>query len=412
MNCSALYVGVDVSKHKHDIAVMNLSKQLVCKPFAIAESFEGYQYLLRRLEQLKEKYQAKELCIGLEATSDYWKNLAHFLKQQSPAFRLTVLNPVQIKAFTRSELRRAKTDPVNAKDIALFMVEKSPPPSPDSSPLLEAIKDLDRHLHKIKKRQTMVINRLRIELGKVAPEIEAAVPDFTGKMILALLLEFPTAGLIKNASLEELRSARYGKRQWRLPKSFVTRMKSLAEHSIAHKTAMGAGWIVQSLVREILNFQREEERLKNHIDQLYHQSNEKDSLLSNIPGISNHAAIMLEAHIGNVNRFPTVKQFVAYFGMNPTVSQSGKSVRRASRLEKKGSGRVRLVLFLAILNVIRHQKGPIYQYYKRLLDAGKPKMVALCAAMRKLLVIIYAILKTKQPFDPDYETKRKSKEKL
>jgi transposase len=133
---------------------------------------------------------------------------------------------------------------------------------------------------------------------------------------------------------------------------------------------------------------------------LYAQVNEQDSLLTTITGISKEAAIVLEAYIGDVNRFPDAKKMVAYFGMNPVVNQSGKRTQRASYLEKKGSGVVRHKLYMAVLQIVRLKEGALYKYYARLVARGKPKLVAVAATMRKLLVIIYAMLKNRQPFDP------------
>ena len=60
---------------------------------------------------------------------------------------------------------------------------------------------------------------------------------------------------------------------------------------------------------------------------------------------------------------------------------------------------VRQKLFMAVLGIVSNKGGPIYRFYQRLVDSGKPKMVAIGAAMRKLLVTIYAMLKNQQTFD-------------
>ena len=134
--------------------------------------------------------------------------------------------------------------------------------------------------------------------------------------------------------------------------------------------------------------------------ELYPRLNEHQSVLATIPGIGCETAIVLEAYIGDVNRFPDVKKFIAYFGMNPTVCQSGK-MKRKSRLQKKGNPIVRHKLFMAVISIISKKTGPVYAFYKRLVDSGKPKLVAICAAMRKLLAIIFAMLKNNQAFDPN-----------
>jgi transposase len=397
MSDQTLFVGIDVSKLKHDIAIVNDQKQLVAKPFVITDDRDGYQYLLHRLDELTQQYPIQKFYIGLEATGDYWKNIYYFLKQQPKPFIVTVINPVQTRAHAKTELRRAKTDAVNAKDIALFMVEKQPSASLDRAPMLDIIKDLDRQIYQLKKQKTMTSNKLRIELTKVAPEIEKSLSNIQGKQILALLAEFPTAELIANSSIQQLASLRYGDNNWTLSTPFIEKAKSLSQQSIAFKTGLGAGYAVQSLVRCIGQFQREIEWLQSQSVALYQTITDKESLLATIPGIARETAIVLEAYIGDVHRFPSVKKFVAYFGMNPTVCTSGK-MKRSSYLQKKGNALVRHKLFMAVLGMIRREIDPIFNYYKRLIDSGKPKLVAIGAAMRKLLVVIYYMLSKNEPF--------------
>lgn len=407
-----LFVGIDISKFKHVVAILNESKQLLGKVFEVLESRAGYQHLLAKLEQLARQYQTQEFRIGMEATGDYWKNLYHFLKRQgqapsglksplvSPALLVSVINPVQTKRFAQSELRRAKTDAVNAIDIARFMVEKKPQPAVPRTALLDSIKDLDRQIHAVQKQQIMTLNKLRIELTKVAPEIERHIALSRHQQVLVLLKHYPTAEAIARASWEELRQLRYGKKRWRLSGPFITKMQALAQNSIAHKTGPGAGLVVQTLVEQLLHQQQLVSELKACLLQLYQNVKEQPSLLATIPGIGQETAIALEAYIGDIARFPKAKNLVAYFGMNPTVNLSGIVTARPGSLQKKGCALVRHKLFMAVLSMIRNQVEPFYSYYQRLVAAGKPKLVAIGATMRKLLVVIYAMLKKQQPFQP------------
>lgn len=398
MNNQTLFVGIDVSKLKHDVAIMSPNKQLIDQPFVIKDDLAGYQHLLVKLNAAASNHQIQQFKIGLEATSDYWKNIYYFLYRQSDKFQLTVINPVQTHNWAKTELRRAKTDPLDAKEIALFMLEKNPAPTVPRQAILDIIKDLDRQIYALQKQQTISKNRLRLELTKVAPELEKATTDLNAKRILAVLKAFPTAQEISNASFDDLVNIGYGKRNWQLPASFIKKLKTLSQQSIAYKTGVGAGLVVQSLVRQIIGQKQELDQLKEQIVQLYQRINDQESLLTSITGIRRETAIVLEAYIGDVNRFSNAKKIVAYFGMNPTIHQSGKS-KRKSRLQKKGSPIVRQKLFMAVICIIGNKTGPIYRYYQRLVDSGKPKMVAIGAAMRKLLVTIYAMLKNKKSFD-------------
>jgi transposase len=398
MNNQTLFVGIDISKLKHDVAFMSMNKQLIGQTFVIKDDLAGYQHLLVKLNAAASNHQIQQFKIGLEATSDYWKNIYYFLNRQSDKFQLTVINPVQTHNWAKTELRRAKTDPLDAKEIALFMLEKNPAPTVPRQAILDIIKDMDRQIYAIGKQQTISKNRLRLELTKVAPELEKATTNLNAKRVLAVLKAFPTAQDICGASFDELTNIGYGKRNWQLPASFVEKLKTLSQQSIAYKTGFGAGFVVQSLVRQIIGQKQELDQLKEQIVQLYQRINDQESLLTTIPGIRRETAIVLEAYIGDVNRFPNAKKIVAYFGMNPTIHQSGKS-KRKSQLQKKGSPIVRQKLFMAVICIIGKKSGPVYRYYQRLVDSGKPKMVAIGAAMRKLLVTIYAMLKNQQSFD-------------
>jgi transposase len=400
MTCPQLFVGIDIGKFKHAVAIITEGKHLVGKVFEIAESAVGFRELLAKLQHLMCEYQAGEFRIGMEATGDYWKNLYHFLLRQSPNYLVSVINPVQTKRFAQGELRRAKTDAVDAITIARFMAEKKPRPMLPRMALLDSIKDIDRQIHALNKQQTMSINKLRIELGKVAPEIEHHVVLSRHQQVLVLLKHYPTAEAIAQASHDELRNLRYGKKQWRLPGPFITKMQALAKGSIAHKSGPGAGLVVQALVEQIFHQRQMVATLKAHTVQLYQRVKEQPSLLATIPGISTETAIALEAYIGDVARFPSAKQLVAYFGMNPTINLSGIATKRAAPLQKKGCAMVRAKLFMAVLSMISNQVEPFYGYYQRLVGAGKPKLVAIVATMRKLLVIIYTMLSKQQPFQP------------
>jgi len=398
MNSSTMFVGIDISKLKHDVAAVDENKNVLIRPFVIQDCYEGFQSLVEKLDSVARKYNKSKISIGMEATADYWKNIYYFFKKQPQGYSVTVINPVRTRAYAKTELRRAKTDPVNAKDIACFMAEKKPAASVDRLMQFENLRDIDKRILQLKKHSTMLINKLRLELGKVAPEIEKAIPSFNSQQILALLAVYPTAEILDQASVEQLAQIRYGPKARALSKSFINNIKTKAHNSIAYKIGHGSGCVLQSLVKSISDNKNQITKLQNDTQSLFNSLTGHESILSSIPGISREMAIMLEAHIGDINRFSSSKQLVAYFGLNPTVDISGKR-KRKSYLQKKGEPIVRHKLFMAVLSLIRCRIHPIYPYFRRLVDSGKPKLVAMGAAMRKLLTIMFAMLKCNEPFD-------------
>src|SRR2546423_15455864 len=94
----------------------------------------------------------------------------------------------------------------------------------------------------------------------------------------------------------------------------------------------------------------------------------------------------------------------AYAGLAPRKYGSGTSVRRRTRLSKAGNARLRKALSLPTLTAIRF--NPLLKaLFERLVAAGKARMAAVGACMRKLLMIAYGVLKHRTPFDPSWVLK-------
>jgi transposase len=122
-------------------------------------------------------------------------------------------------------------------------------------------------------------------------------------------------------------------------------------------------------------------------------------LLTSIPGIGLLTAARLMVELPDIHTFTNPKQLVAYAGLDPAVHQSGTSVHRRRHTSRKGSAALRAHLFMPALVALRHNPA-IQALQQRLQRAGKPKMVIVVAAMRKLLHLVYGILKSGRPFDP------------
>jgi transposase len=123
-------------------------------------------------------------------------------------------------------------------------------------------------------------------------------------------------------------------------------------------------------------------------------------LLTSIDGIGNKTAWAILAYLGDVSLFDNAKQVAGFAGLNPKITQSGSSINTSS-LSKMGHKRLRKSLYMPALVAMRC--NPLMRdLYNRLLAKGKPKKVALCAVMRKLLVVSYGVLKSGQLFDVNY----------
>jgi len=145
-------------------------------------------------------------------------------------------------------------------------------------------------------------------------------------------------------------------------------------------------------------------RIRQHVTDYPHLRQQRD-LLTSIPGIGELTAVRLLAELPHWQSFTEPNQVAAFAGLAPQHRLSGSSVRGRARLSKRGSARLRTVLFMPAL--VAKQHNPVLAAFaQRLLAAGKPKLVVVAAVMRKLLLLAFAILKSGQPFDPNYSARK------
>jgi transposase len=112
--------------------------------------------------------------------------------------------------------------------------------------------------------------------------------------------------------------------------------------------------------------------------------------LMTVPGVNVICAATFLAAIGDVRRFTSSRQLVAYLGLDPRVRQSGTEPARSGRISKRGSASARWVLVEAAWSVI-HQPGPLHAFYERI-RARRGHGKAVVAVARKLTVLFWCLL--------------------
>jgi transposase len=163
--------------------------------------------------------------------------------------------------------------------------------------------------------------------------------------------------------------------------------------------------IERSLREHIAYLEGELQRVLEEIENLVNRHpplrGQRD-LIASIPGIAALTAARILGEIPNLADYGSAKAVAAFAGLSPREHQSG-TMRGRTRLAKTGNSRLRKILYFPAMSAARC--NPILRaLYQRLVAAGKPKMVALAAVMRKLLVLAYGVLKSKQPFNAAYAT--------
>jgi len=143
------------------------------------------------------------------------------------------------------------------------------------------------------------------------------------------------------------------------------------------------------------------EKIADLIDRDPDLSQKKD-LLTSIPGIGTATIPVILAELDNLERFKHVRELVAFIGLAPKERLSGSSIKGKPRLCKTGNARLRKALYMPALVSI--QCNPLMiVFYNRLKEKGKNGKVIVCAIMRKLVHLIFGILKSGKKYDPNYK---------
>jgi len=199
---------------------------------------------------------------------------------------------------------------------------------------------------------------------------------------------------------------------WTPPSAAQRRLRALTRHRddlLKTRTQLSnrLGDTSDPLVRESLEalLASVNQQLKGVEAQLKQQLNdepelgEQGALLTAIVGIGAITAYKLLGEFGDIGEYRSAKALAADAGIIPAQHESGTSVRRRPRLSKVGKASIRAALYWPAITAMRRCEA-FAAFAARLAARGKPKGVIIGAVMRKLLHVIYGVLKHKTPFDP------------
>jgi transposase len=190
--------------------------------------------------------------------------------------------------------------------------------------------------------------------------------------------------------------------------ALVRRLESLIEMRVMEENRLSSiitVEVVRESVEELLThlitqIKRTEELIRTHINN-HPRLKRQSELLDSIPGIAETTAATLLSEITDITQYRSARQVAAYAGLVARERQSGTSVRGRTRLSKIGNARLRRALYFPAITALRC--SPFFQRWaKGLQERGKCKMSVICAVMRKLVHLAYGVLKSEQPFDPQW----------
>ncbi len=387
-----IYVGIDIAKLNHCASAIDSDGVVLIEPFEFLNDNDGFYMLLSKLSS----FEKDSIIIGLESTAHYGNNLVYFLVTKG--FNVCVINPIQTAALRKNNIRKTKTDKVDALLVAKAVALMDNPRFVTLYDVaLMQLKNLGRFRLKLVKQRTRTKIHLTSYLDQVFPELQYFFKSgIHQRAVYAILKEAPSANQIASMHLTHLKNLLVSNSHGHFKKEMALELRVLAQKSVGTADRALSVQITQSIAQiELLDSQIDvvESEIKDIVSSL-------DSVIMTIPGIGPINGGMILGEIGDINRFSKPRKLLAFAGLDPSVYQSGNFSAKKTRMSKRGSSALRYALMNAAHNVVKNNKT-FREYYDSKRAEGRGHYNALGHCAGKLVRVIYKMLRDDVEFNLD-----------
>lgn len=402
-------VGIDVAAEFSFVAMLAPNGELIRKPFRIDHNPAGFHYLLQILKKEEERLNRSPVYF-VESTGIFHLPLFFFLKSND--FKGYVLNPLCVHSTKNHDIRKVKNDKKDAEAIALLAKYKEVKVSLLPDPPVLSLRMLVREYFALADNLTDCKLRFSNDLRLLFPGFSEAFTHPFSAAALTLLKVHPSLASLQTADLESLcltvATAARRSPAWAKDKL----LKLFAYSTIADSIGLSSVFLEQKVriqIQTVEALAASMARIEVTIQSLiatpdFPKTVRKNiELLDAMPGIGFISAVTLVAEMGDFSKFTSAKAFSAFFGVDPTVNESGKFKGNRMKMSKRGSKLGRRVLFTMAMASIRKTRtgdaiNPVLKAYYEAKTLSKKKKVALVAVMHKLLHFIFAVLRDQKAF--------------
>ena len=404
-------VGLDVAKGESQVQAFLDKGKPYRKSFSIQHNLEGLKGFLDFLQEIEKAAGGYLPSVVLESTGHYHTPVIQFLEDQNYVY--IVINPLISHRAKSSSLRKVKTDAIDAYHLCeLYYKEELEPYKKRGIQLLN-LRNLTRQQESIAEMAAKTKLQLHSLIDQVFPEFRGVFGSLYSKVSLLTLLAFPTSESVLSVDEKELTEKISSLCNSRSEKWANERAQKLREAALRnpfqHNQYQSHIFNLEMLINIVLQYQEHLSKLANEIDSIAKEI-EEYKILQSIPGIGEKIAATIISEIGEIDRFDAAKKLVAFAGVDPSVYSSDKFTASINRITKRGSGRLRHALYMAIQSGIRDARKKkttdeiiprnkrLREFYDKKREEGKPFRVAIIACVNKLLHWIYALLKNRTTF--------------
>ncbi|ACO28734.1 IS110 family transposase [Bacillus cereus] len=394
-----MYVGVDLHKEQHTAVIIN------CWQEKLGEiQFDNKPSAFSKFLLEVETYVSDGLSVvfGLEDVGGYGRALAKYLVDHEQVVK--EVNPALSFLERKSQVMIQKNDSWDAECVARILVNKFNQ-LPDAKPndLFWSIQQLVSRRNALVKAQSALKNQLHIQLNHHYPSYKKFFSELDGKTALVFWQQYPSPSCLGGTNIKQLTaflldvsnntcSVKKASDILKLVKEDGQTMKEYQETR---------DFLVRSIVRDIEFKKKEMKYIERELKRLVILL---DYQLETMPGIELVTASALIAEIGDVRRFPNANKLARFVGIAPVYFGSGGKGK--THKSKQGNRALHALFYNLAVQQVQVAKGsklprnPVFHaYYQKKLKEGKTKGQALVCIMRRLVNIVYGMMKYKTAYE-------------
>ena len=393
---SRLFIGVDIHKDSHTAAVLDGYFEVVA-----VIGFDNNKAGFARLEaKLKKLCKGRDLIFGLEDSQGLGSFFASYLLGKG--YTALEINPVLTDRGRKHTVSRDKSDESDAIVIAKTLIRERSSLHPvriDRNGV--ALREMTGYRQMLISESTRIKNRLHMVLFNQYKEVLGQFRSPFGKCALAFFARYPDPILLKKVDPDILSIFLKRSSKGRFSDKKARAILSSIDNSIADSLTGTRVHIISAHTERLVQIGKELKRIKEVLEKLVEASSY--GCLTSIPGIDTVTASKIVSAVMDISRFSSSSKLARFCGIAPREKSTGKK----KRYEKSKYGNKSLystIYFMALAHISRTRDGkdknPISRaYYLKKISEGKTKKEALTCLSRRLVDLIYAVMRDRSIYN-------------
>ena len=398
INEKTMIVTLDIGKGFH-YAYFRAPSGKDIKPFRFYNLKKDFDNFWKKLSKFKKEHRLKEIVTGFESTGPYAEPLFHFLRHKP--VKLVQINPVHSKRLKdltdNSPSKTDRKDPRVIADVislghALTLVV---PEGPSAE-----LRRLTQARERVLKRRTAALNQIQDLIFVMFPEFLTIMKNISTKTAAYLIKQYPAPEDIVTLGVGPLAKIIRKISRGKLGEKRAQELYNAAKNSVGIVEGKRSILVeIEYLISRIDADSRFIANLEKQMGMYLEKIPYSHSLYS-IKGFGTVTVAGLIGEVGDFKKFDTISEIMKLAGLDLYEVSSGKH-RGHRHISKRGRPLMRKLLFFAAINAVK-SNGIMHEPYQQMLERGKPKVKALTAISRKLLRIVFALVRDETVYEENH----------